>query len=134
MIYHSAYTVVDRSADTFFKATGGVMYTNQDWNFTFVGQYLYNGQGYSALTVQDILQAVMDRVLGQPAGEPTLNAASLANTFGSLGQIGVHYGALYFGWTSIANTKADFSVLALMNFSDGSGFVQPTLAIPCSRT
>ncbi len=124
----SAYTVVDNSGTTYLKATAGIMYTNQDWNFTFVGQYLYNGQGYGTLSVQDILQAVMDRARGQPAGEPSLNAASLADTFGGLGQIGVHYGVVYLSWTSIANSKADLSVLGIMNFSDGSGYVSPTVA------
>ena len=124
----SAYTVIDNSGNTFFKATAGIMYTNQDWNFTFVGQYLYNGQGYGTLSVQDILQAVMDRAGGQPASEPTLNAASIASTFGGLGQIGMHYGVIYMSWTSIANSKADVSMLGIMNFSDGSGYVSPTVA------
>ncbi|HET6485218.1 MAG TPA: hypothetical protein VFH83_02290 [Spirochaetia bacterium] len=124
----SDYSVVDRSADTFYKATAGVMYTNQDWNFTAVAQYLYNGQGYDTLSVQDILQAVIDRALGQPAGEPTLNTATLASDFTGLGQIGVHYGVIYLGFTSIANTKTDFSVLGIMNLSDGSGYVNPTVS------
>ncbi len=124
----SAYRVVDHSGSTFFKATGGVMYKNPDTNFTFVCQYLYNGQGYSSLSVQDIHQAMMDRALGRPAGEPAFTSASLANTLTGLGQIGEHYGALYFSWTSIANTKTDFSVLILSNLSDGSGYVNPTIS------
>ncbi len=124
----SAYTVVDRSGQAFARATGGVMYTNQDANFTFVGQYLYNGQGYATLSVQDILQAVIDRVGGQPAGEPPLDSGSIANTFGGLGRIGMHYGAVYLGWSSIANSKTGLSVLGIMNFSDGSGYISPTVS------
>jgi hypothetical protein len=130
----SDYTVVNRSGETLFAATGGVIYTNQDWNFTAVGQYLYNGSGYSAISLGDILQAVIDRsspVNGQPAGEPMLGLSSLAGTLGGLGKIGQHYAAVYLGWTSLWDSTWDFSVLAIENFSDLSGYVKPTLSFTC---
>ncbi len=127
----SDFTVVDRSGDTLFSATGGLLYTNQDWNFTAVGQYLYNGRGYAALSLGDILEAGFDRTLGQPAGEPTLNLSSIASSISGLGKIGQHYGVVSLGWTSLWDSKWDFSVLALANFSDGSGFVKPTLSLRC---
>jgi hypothetical protein len=130
--FTSDYAVVDRSGDTQFSATGGLMYTNQDWNFTAVGQYLYNGRGYAALSLGDILQAAFDRSLGgQPAGEPTLTFSSIASTMAGLGKIGQHYGVISLGWTSLWDSKWDFSVLAIANFSDGSGFVKPTLSLRC---
>jgi hypothetical protein len=130
----SDYTVVDRSGQALYSATGGAMYTNQDWNFTAVGQYLYNGRGYSTLSLGDILQAAFDRsspVNGQPAGEPTLNISSIASTIAGLGKIGQHYGVVSLGWTSLWDSKWDFSVLAIANFSDGSGFVKPSLSLRC---
>jgi hypothetical protein len=119
---------VDRAADTLYSGTGGVMYSNQTWNFTFVAQYLYNGMGYSSLTISDILQALQDRARGQPSGEPTLDYSTLVNDFAGLGKIGQQYGVMYVSLTSIFNTKLDASLLALANFSDGSGFVNPTIS------
>jgi hypothetical protein len=129
--FTSDYAVVDRSSQALFSATGGAMYTNQDWNFTAVGQYLYNGRGYAALSLGDILHAAFDRTLGQPAGEPTLNSASIASTLAGLGKIGQHYGVVYLGWTSLWGSKWDFSVLAIANLSDGSGSVKPSLSLRC---
>ncbi len=127
-IFSSDYTVVDRKAETLFQATGGVTYANQDWNFTAVSQYLYNGAGYSSISLGDILQAAIDRAVSQPAGEPTLGIASLAGTLGGLGKIGQHYGVLYLGWTKLWDSKWDFSVLAIENFSDWSGYVKPIVS------
>jgi hypothetical protein len=127
-VFTSDYTVVDRKTDTLFQATGGVSYSNQDWNFTAVGQYLYNGAGYASLSLGDILQAALDRAVSQPAGEPTLGIASLAGTLGGLGKIGQHYGVLYLGWSELWDSKWDFSVLAIENFSDWSGYVKPIVS------
>ena len=121
----SDYTVVDRKGETLFAATAGATYTNQDWNFTAVGQYLYNGGGYGSLSMGDILQAAIDRAVSQPAGEPELGLSSLASTLGGLGKIGQHYGVLYLGWTQLWDSDWDFSVLAIENFSDWSGYVKP---------
>jgi hypothetical protein len=126
----SDYAVVDRSGQTLFSATGGAMYTNQDWNFTAIGQYLYNGRGYSSISLGHILLAAHDRIWGgQPDGEPDLS--SIASTIAGMGKIGQHYGVISLGWTSLWDSKWDFSVLAIANFSDGSGFVKPTLSLRC---
>lgn len=127
----SDYSVSDRSGTTLFSATAGAMYTNQDWNFTAVGQYLYNGRGYSSVSLGDIMQAAVDRALGQPAGEPALGFTSIASTLAGLGKIGQHYGVISLNWTSLWDSKWDFSVLAIANFSDMSGFVKPTLSLRC---
>jgi len=127
----SEYSVVDRKGEILYAATVGGMYMNSDWNFTVVGQYLYNGQGYSTLTLGDLLQAVVDRTLSQPSGEPTLSYADLVSSLSGLGKIGQHYGVVYLGWTELWDTKLDFSVLALANFSDLSGYVKPTLSFTC---
>ncbi|HEY9595413.1 MAG TPA: hypothetical protein VHE79_13110, partial [Spirochaetia bacterium] len=113
------YSTVDRSADTIFSGTAGMMYSNADWNFTFVTQYLYNGYGYNTLTTKDLLAATFSSVFSQ---------SDLISTLGGLGKIGQHYGVAYVSWTELWNTKLDFSVLSLMNFSDGSGYVQPTVS------
>ncbi len=128
----SAYTVVDRSADMLYSGTGGVMYSNADWNFTFVAQYLYNGAGYSSLTISDILTAFENRAVGQPAGELALNPATLENDFAGLGRIGQQYGVVLLSWTSIGSSKFDASILALANLSDGSGFINPTVTFTTS--
>jgi hypothetical protein len=130
-IYSSDYTVVDRSAETLFSATAGAIYTKADWNFTAVGQYLYNGRGYDSLTLGDLLEAGFDRAASQPAGEPAFGLASLAASLGGLGKIGRHYGVVYLGWTSLWDSDWDFSVLAIENFSDLSGYVKPTLSFTC---
>ena len=48
------YSTTDRSGDTILSGTVGMMYSNSDWNFTFVAQYLYNGYGYASLTSSDL--------------------------------------------------------------------------------
>jgi len=129
----SAYTVVDRKGDTLFSATAGAMYTNSDRNFTAVGQYLYNGPGYSSLTLGDMLQAVLDRSTpnGQPSGEPAFGYANLASSLGGLGRFSQHYGVVYLGWSSLWKSKVDFSLLAIANLNDGSGYVTPTVSFTC---
>jgi hypothetical protein len=129
-VFSSEYTVVDRSDEALFSATGGVMYTNQDWHLTAVAQYLYNGSGYGTVNLGDLLQTLKDRAMGtsQPEGEPTLSFAGLLSSLGSLGKLGRHYGALYLGWSSIFDSDFGLSALALANFSDGSGYVKPTLS------
>jgi hypothetical protein len=131
IIYSSDYTVVDRSAETLFSATAGAVYTKADWNFRVVGQYLYNGRGYDSLTLGDLLEAGFDRAASQPPGEPEFGLASLAASLGGLGKIGRHYGVVYLGWTSLWDSDWDFSVLAIENFSDLSGYVKPTLSFSC---
>jgi len=131
VIYSSDYTVVDRSAQTLFSATAGAIYSNADWNFTAVGQYLYNGRGYGSLTLGDLLEAGLDRVVSQPAGEPAFGLASLAASLGGLGKIGRHYAVAYLGWTSLWGSDWDVSVLAIENFSDLSGYVKPTVSFHC---
>ena len=127
----SEYTIADRSGKALFSATGGVMYSNQDWNFTAVGQYLYNGQGYGSLSLGDILRSAIDRTLGQPAGEPAFGYSSVASSLGGLGKIGQHYGVVYLWWTSLWGSTWNFSVLTIANFSDWSGYVKPTLSLLC---
>ena len=127
----STYTMGDRSAETLFSATAGAVYTKADWNFRVVGQYLYNGRGYDSLTLGDLLEAGFDRAASQPPGEPEFGLASLAASLGGLGKIGRHYGVVYLGWTSLWDSDWDFSVLAIENFSDLSGYVKPTLSFSC---
>jgi hypothetical protein len=118
----ATYTTADRSSDVVFSATAGSLYTNADWNFTAVAQYLYNGYGYGSLKLSDILQA---------ASLGTVPFSSLANTLGGLGKIGQHYGVVYLAWSELWKSDFGFSVLSIANFSDGSGYVQPTLSYPC---
>jgi hypothetical protein len=107
------------------------MYTNQDWNFTAIAQYLYNGSGYSAIRLGDLLRAAYDRDL-TVGGKPEEEAAAIdLSTLTGLGKIGQHYGVLSLSWTSLWKSKWDFSVLAIANFSDMSGFVKPTLSLRC---
>jgi hypothetical protein len=127
----SNYTVVDRKGDVLFCATAGGMYTNSDGNFTVVGQYLYNGYGYASLTLSDLLQATLDRAIVPNPIEPAWSFASLANSLGGLGKIGQHYGVVYLSWSGLWKTDLGFSVLSIANFSDGSGYVQPTLSYKC---
>jgi hypothetical protein len=130
-IFSSDYRVVDSSSRTLFSATAGAMYTNPDWSFTAVGQYLYNGRGYASISLGDILRAAMDRAPGQPEGEPELSLSSLMSSLGGLGRIGRHYGVLSLSWSSLWDSKWSFSVLALSNLSDLSGYVRPTISLAC---
>jgi len=127
----SDYTVIDRKDDVLFCATAGGRYTNDAGDFTVVGQYLYNGYGYGSLTLSDLLQATLDRAIVPNPGEPAWSFARLANSLGGLGKIGQHYGVVYLSWSELWKTDLGFSVLSIANFSDGSGYVQPTLSYTC---
>jgi hypothetical protein len=114
------YSTADRAADTLYSGTVGMMYSNQDWNFTFVTQYLYNGMGYDSITLGDLYPAVL-------AG--ALSYSDVVSNFAGLGKIGKHYGVMFASWTELFNTKLDVSILALANFSDGSGYINPTITL-----
>ncbi|OHD74209.1 MAG: hypothetical protein A2177_11715 [Spirochaetes bacterium RBG_13_68_11] len=117
----STYALIDRSAETLFSTTAGAIYTNADWNFTAVAQYLYNGYGYSSLNLGDLIRAILT----------VPGASSLVGTFSGLGKIGQHYAVAYLGWTSLWDSDWDLSVLAIENFSDLSGYVKPALSFSC---
>jgi hypothetical protein len=41
------YSTEERKDRLFFSGTAGFMYRNSDTNWTIVGQYYYNGEGYA---------------------------------------------------------------------------------------
>ncbi len=122
------YSTEERKDRLFFSGTAGFMYRNSDTNWTIVGQYYYNGEGYadeererlidSARTNETAIKAAL-ALAGLPAS--TYDALIKGLIYNS----GRHYTAL-----SVSKSELfceDFSVGALVwaNLSDFSGWARP---------
>ena len=129
------YTYMIDSAPIFF-GTVGLRWLKDPENggsLAILGQYLFNGDGYGD---SDLLEAsaflfqnpdtngfAIADTEAQPedyAPPPDLAASDLANW-------GRHYAAASANWLSIANTDISLSLFALVNLSDLSGIISPSL-------
>lgn len=98
----------------FYSATAGTMYVNNDWHFTFYGEYMYNS---AASTDPEYLKKFLANL-----GYLNLTASDL---FGYLSQ---HNSALSLSWSELFNTdKVSFSAVWLQNWVDMSGMATPSI-------
>ncbi len=113
---HTA-TTADNREKYYFSASGGFSYSNSNANVTAVGQYYYNGEGYSRSEV-DSLEA--------QAALINLNPLALA---GYLSGSGRHYAAAMLSKGELfALEDLSASVIAVANLSDLSGLVKPSVS------
>ncbi len=128
--YGSNKTFVNRDFSTvtyddtfFFKGTAGIIYSWSDdlsnFSFSFSGQYLYNGEGYSK-DDQDFISANRTTVLLPMVMAGTLSLSDIQDT-------GRHYGAATLSWNELLQSDFTLSVFWLGNLSDGSGIMKPSL-------
>ncbi len=118
------YSTEERRDQLFFSGTAGFMYTNSDSNWTIVGQYYYNGEGYADEEREDLIDDAHEIIdtysLPSSISSPLLK--------GLIYNSGRHYAAL-----SVSKSELfceDFSVGALVwaNLSDFSGWARPYLS------
>ena len=108
------------------SATIGFLYNNPNSNFTAIAEYYFNGEGYSDAD----RAALFNSYESQQAGVKNLILYSIAT--GNLKSFpflsGQHYGAASISFSEIGGSDFSISALGIMNFSDISGFAQPTVS------
>ncbi|MCE1196188.1 hypothetical protein LWX53_06790 [bacterium] len=124
---HTA-SAADNRENFYFSASAGFLYSNQNENFTAVGQYYYNGEGYS-LEERDALisQAKLAMAFAYPdVAKITSLTSSLSGLVSGSGQ---HYAALMLSKGKLfALEDLSASVIAVANLSDWSGLVKPSIS------
>ena len=110
----------------YFSASAGFLYSSSNSNITAIGQYYYNGEGYSSAT-KDALVAKAKLALASTSNPATAAAlsASLANLIYDSGQ---HYAALSLSKGELFTEDFSASVIAVANLSDWSGLVKPSFS------
>ncbi|KGE72742.1 hypothetical protein [Spirochaeta lutea] len=99
----------------YVSATGGVFYTNADWNLTAAAQYLYQGEGYP--DTEGLYEAAIQQVFaGNLPG-------SVLNRFGQ------HYTILLLSLNEIFIEELSASVQWQANWTDTSGLVSPSISL-----
>ncbi|MCE1207716.1 MAG: hypothetical protein LWX00_09970 [Spirochaetia bacterium] len=117
---------VDDHRSTFYaSASAGFMYSNQNSNVSAVGQYYYNGEGYSDTTRTDLIGKATT-VIAALGGAATVPGKAMAQALsGLLFGSGRHYAALSLSKSKFLSDDFSLSILALANLSDFSGIIRP---------
>lgn len=124
--YYSASKPADHRNTIYLSGTAGFIYNDQDSNITVVGQYYYNGEGYSESERSSAI-TTLNALLALPlldSQKHRLNALGKAFAYGS----GMHYAAANLSYSEIGGSRLSASILGLANLSDFSGLVQPSLS------
>ena len=112
---------VTRDEEFFYHTTAGVSFIyafeEVDSSLNFVGQYLYNGEGYDDPSILSDNTAGIGALLGSGS----LVVSDLINS-------GRHYAAVSGAWNGIFGSELSLRLFWIQNFSDMSGFVTPTLS------
>ncbi len=112
---------------TFYPSgTLGFLYSDQENNITAIAQYYYNGEGYS----DSDRTALFNSFKSQPALVQAAILLSIAN--GDITNFplftGRHYAAANLSFSEIGGSDFSASATGIMNISDLSGLVQPSLS------
>ena len=119
-------TASDHRKEFYPSATAGFLYSDQNSNFAAIAQYYYNGEGYCDADRSNNVSALTTLIEGPPPGytkDAILALGKLAAFFS-----GQHYGAASISFSEIGGSDLSISALGIMNFSDISGFAQPTVS------
>jgi len=118
----------------FFQGTTGFRYTNSDANISVMGQYLYDGEGYT----NDDHEARIDEATDSETAIKAILAMNPLVTDvdeafdrflkGLIYGSGQHYAAATFSKSELLLDDLSFSVFAMGNLSDFSGIIKPTLS------
>ena len=119
--YTIAYTTDDSSA--FFKGTAGLSYSNTEAGITVMGQYLYDGEGYSDAD----REALIDEALIVRDSVGDTDAFSTAYKLLILNS-GRNYAAASFTKSDFLADDLSFSLFAIGNLSDLSAYLKPGLS------
>lgn len=123
----SSTGVMDNRENYYFSASTGFMYSSQKDNFSVIGQYYYNGEGYSnedrnALIADAKLAMAINSV--DPAKLAALGGSLVSLAYGS----GQHYAAMSFSKSEFLAEELSASVIVVANLSDGSGLAKPSVS------
>jgi hypothetical protein len=125
---HTSSTADNRDS-IYFSASAGFLYSNQNANLTAIGQYYYNGEGYSNADRDSLVSQAKLAIAAAAFTDPTKItslSASLASLISGSGQ---HYAALMLSKGELfALEDLSASVIAVANLSDISGIVKPSLS------
>ncbi len=107
----------------FWSATLGTMYVNNDWHFTFYGEYLFNS---GASDDPKYLAKWTDRFSAEKT-DPLNATLVFSDAFGYLSR---HNSALSISLSELFGTdKLAFNTLWLQNWVDRSGMVTPSVTV-----
>lgn len=113
----------------FYSATAGTMYVNNDWHFTFYGEYMFSS---SASDDSKYLEKWLTRyqaenplLFGMPEETGLTQTLVLSDIFGYQS---MHNSGLSISWNELFGTdKLGFSAFWLQNWVDMSGMLKPTV-------
>jgi len=125
---HTA-TVADNRENFFFSASAGFLYNNSNENITAVGQYYYNGEGYSSTDRDSLVSQAKLAIAAAAFSDPTQIAPLSASLSSLISGSGQHYAALMLSKGKLfGSDDLSASVIAVANLSDLSGLVKPSLS------
>jgi hypothetical protein len=113
-----------RSDDSsiFIKGSAGFLWSKSDWNFTVIGQYLYDGEGYTDDTRKDLIEQAK-ALLALPGGDALTPLYKLLVL-----NSGRHYAALNLSKSELGLKDLSANLTVLANLSDWSGIARPSLS------
>jgi len=118
----------------FFNGTAGFSYINSENNYSIIGQYLFNGEGYDDQEIADLITDVRANETSiktiLKAITPYIDQELLFKGFvaRNISMSGQHYAAVTFSKSELLLEDLSFSVFAMGNLSDFSGLIKPTLS------
>ncbi|MHB0897875.1 MAG: hypothetical protein ACYC1A_10045 [Spirochaetales bacterium] len=124
----STSSTSDNRESFYFSASTGFLYSSSIDNFTAVGQYYYNGEGYAdsdrTALIADAKLAIASATMSASSQLPVLTSSLASLIYGS----GQHYAALSLSKSKLFTDKLSVSAIAVANLSDGSGLVKPSIS------
>lgn len=125
----STSNVEDHRSNFYASASAGFIYSNQNSNVSAVGQYYYNGEGYSDSTRTDLIGKATTAIAAL-GGSDTVSGKAMAQALsGLLFGSGQHYAALSLSKSQFLLDDFSVSILALANLSDFSGIIRPQASL-----
>ena len=122
--YVSTSGVTANRQNLYFSASTGFMYSSQKDNLTVIGQYYYNGEGYSDTNRKDLIADAKAAMATNSSMASIYTGALAGLAYGS----GMHYAALNLSKSELFFKDMSASVLVIANLSDFSGIVKPSLS------
>lgn len=126
-------TMEEDDSSAFFKATAGFMYNDADLDLTLAAQYLYDGEGYADA---DREARIEEARANETAIKNALTLAGVADTDAAFSGFlkgliygsGRHYAAAMLSKSSLFVDELSANLFAMVNLSDFSGYVRPSLS------
>ncbi len=118
----------------FFNGTVGFSYMNSENNYSVIGQYLFNGEGYDTEEIAGLIKDVRAKEtliktilksITPYIDEDDLFKGFVARNISMSGQ---HYAVASFSKSELLVEDLSFSLFAIGNLSDFSGYIKPTLS------